>query len=522
MSAASSVKSVSASLLSKDLPHGFLAATAEATAKAPTFGDIRRGSYGQEGWNERVQMERRRSSASGGRPGVGRRGSSGLSDGSGKKMYRKGSSGTPGEVGENQGGLAVPFPTLAEEPTEAGRSIDGQRQSKDFAVVGPSEKAQIDPLDGNEKDIKAVPVGHSSSEEKRPHSEVREKHHNRGKKQEPAPHLLSARDRAHSSGYIPPPKIPWTTSTLVGTKAFLKWFITPFGFLVTIYGLNVVAWGGMLFLLLCNAAPAMCSPDLPSNGFDGCNDIGSPRRIWIEIDSQILNALFCVTGFGLVPWRFRDLWYLLRWRLCSEKRYGREQKLYGLRVLAGFHRNWFRLPGSDTLDELTPSEYERSINKNIPRADSPTSGASLEATNTPDKKNPGTTLDLPTSDPRLPLPLKKTPLPPLTSIRAPPTPLWKLDFFIWCQVWNTFFQICLSTFMWHMNRYERPPWSTGLFVALACGVAGVGGWVSFKEGKKVKRVEGVGDRGSEGPGEEAVDGHDLEMNRVRAERVGQK
>jgi len=24
-------------------------------------------------------------------------------------------------------------------------------------------------------------------------------------------------------------------------------------FVVTIYGLNVVAWGGMLFLLLCNA-----------------------------------------------------------------------------------------------------------------------------------------------------------------------------------------------------------------------------------------------------------------------------
>ncbi|KFY94778.1 hypothetical protein V498_03727 [Pseudogymnoascus sp. VKM F-4517 (FW-2822)] len=30
-----------------------------------------------------------------------------------------------------------------------------------------------------------------------------------------------------------------------------------------------------------------------------CDDINSPRRVWIEIDSQILNALFCVTGFGL-------------------------------------------------------------------------------------------------------------------------------------------------------------------------------------------------------------------------------
>ena len=42
-----------------------------------------------------------------------------------------------------------------------------------------------------------------------------------------------------------------------------------------------------------------------------------------------------------------------------------------------------------------------------------------------------------------------------------------------------------------MDRYARPPWSTGLFVALASIIAGVGGFVSFLEGNKVKRVEGV-------------------------------
>ncbi|KAF3360219.1 hypothetical protein VdG1_01179 [Verticillium dahliae VDG1] len=71
---------------------------------------------------------------------------------------------------------------------------------------------------------------------------------------------------------------------------------------IIIYCLNVVAWGGMIFLLLCNAAPAMCHPT--------CNDINSPRRIWIEIDSQILNALFCVMAFGLAPQRARDAWRL--------------------------------------------------------------------------------------------------------------------------------------------------------------------------------------------------------------------
>ena len=80
--------------------------------------------------------------------------------------------------------------------------------------------------------------------------------------------------------------------------------------------LNIVAWGGMLFLLLVNAAPAMCHPS--------CNDLYSPRRICtspnpflllitgIEIDSQILNALFCVTGIGLLPWRLRDGYLLLQ------------------------------------------------------------------------------------------------------------------------------------------------------------------------------------------------------------------
>lgn len=68
--------------------------------------------------------------------------------------------------------------------------------------------------------------------------------------------------------------------------------------------LNVVAWGGMLFLLLVEAAPAMCHPT--------CNDLYSARRIWVEIDSQILNALFCVTGLGLLPWRLRDTWLIVR------------------------------------------------------------------------------------------------------------------------------------------------------------------------------------------------------------------
>lgn len=287
--------------------------------------------------------------------------------------------------------------------------------------------------------------------------------------------LASRNKRVYSSGWRPPPKLPWTKSWMIGLKAFGKWFITPFGFFWTIYGLNVVAWGGMLFLLLCGAAPEMCWAPIGNGEYvRDCNHIDSARRIWLEIDSQILNALFCVTGFGLLPWRARDLYYLLRWRLCSKNKL-QEQKLYGLRRLAGFYTSWFRLPGSDTLSQLTLAEY----NAQTDNPSTPTNPAS-----------PALESNL-THDPRLPLPLSKTPPEPLTGIRAPPTALWKLDFYIWCNMWNTFFQACLCGVMWGLNRYDRPSWTTGFFIACACVVAGVGGVVAFKEGKKVKRVEGV-------------------------------
>jgi len=252
--------------------------------------------------------------------------------------------------------------------------------------------------------------------------------------------------------------------------SFWGWLHHPLNILILIYGLNVIAWGGMLFLLLCNASPAMCSHDVP----DGCNDINSPRRVWIERDSQILNALFCVTGFGLAPWRFRDLFWLLRWRLTREKKVGYVNKMRGLRVLAGIHSSWFRLPGSETMDELSKEEYLVQIGKDHAR----------EAYDMYEK-----------DDPRVPIwPKKLKTLPttiPLTGNRAPPTKLWILDFVIWFNVWNTFFQCCLCGFMWGMNRYRRPSWSTGLFVALACIVAGVAGVVMFRQGKAVKKIEGI-------------------------------
>jgi hypothetical protein len=206
---------------------------------------------------------------------------------------------------------------------------------------------------------------------------------------------------------------------------FGRWLLTPMGFAITIYGLNIIAWGGMLFLLLCNAAPQMCHPS--------CNDLYSSRRIWIEYDSQILNALFCVTGFGLFPWRARDLYLWCRWRLGLRKAIQRK----ALERLGEVHANWF----------------QKSIVLTLPQT-------------TTRNRHPGNE----------------------TAAHSTPTPNWKLDVVIWGNILNSVFQVCLAACMWVLNRFDRPSWTTGLLVALACVAAGIPGIIMWMEKKRIKKA----------------------------------
>lgn len=140
----------------------------------------------------------------------------------------------------------------------------------------------------------------------------------------------------------------------------------------------------MLFFLLLKAAPAMNYPT--------ADDDNSPRKKWLEISSQILNALFCVTGFGLAPWRFRDLyWYI---RAVNFKNQAAMLKL------AAQNKSWFRPPAWALQGEKAPETFTGQV--------------------------------------------------------APPTALWKLGFTIWMMVWNTFLQAVLCYFMWGYNRLDRP------------------------------------------------------------------
>jgi len=215
---------------------------------------------------------------------------------------------------------------------------------------------------------------------------------------------------------------------LHGLHAFWKFFITPTGFLITLYGINIVAWGAMLFFLELKAAPAMNHPS--------AGDINSPRKKWLEIDSQILNALFCVTGFGLAPWRFRDLWYLMRIRISKNQ--------HAMKKITEQNASWFRPPTwANQTGEATLEDGNR---------------AQMKAT--------------------------------ATGKVAPPTKLWKLDFVVWMMVLNTANQAVLSFFMWGYNRINRPGWATGTFIGVGCGVAMLAGLMSWWEARKVKRIEG--------------------------------
>lgn len=198
----------------------------------------------------------------------------------------------------------------------------------------------------------------------------------------------------------------------------------------------------MLFFLLLKAAPAMNHPS--------ADDDNSPRKIWLEIDSQILNALFCVTGFGLAPWRFRDWYWMVRVVHFHDK-----SAMYRLTQQ---NKGWFR--PAEEYEEAIAIEHEKDTVA-------------------------------------------------FNGVRAPPTPLWKLAFVIDMMVLNTALQAVLCYFMWGYNRIDRPGWATGkhqttvlavslvltwchlgTFIGLGCGSAMLAGLMSWWEGRKVKKIEG--------------------------------
>ncbi|KAL7007272.1 hypothetical protein EMMF5_003111 [Cystobasidiomycetes sp. EMM_F5] len=72
-------------------------------------------------------------------------------------------------------------------------------------------------------------------------------------------------------------------------RAFGKYVRTPLGCFITVYASLLTFWGAAWVLFLIGWLPA-----------------GDRQAYFVEICDQILVALFCITGLGLIPFRIRD------------------------------------------------------------------------------------------------------------------------------------------------------------------------------------------------------------------------
>ncbi|CAG7946757.1 unnamed protein product [Penicillium nalgiovense] len=215
------------------------------------------------------------------------------------------------------------------------------------------------------------------------------------------------------------PKGSWTDAFKKAAIAAWRFILTPTGLFILVYGLNVVAWGAMLFFLLLNVGSMS----------------KERKEIWIEIDSQILNALFCLTSWGLAPWRIRDTYWLVMWHFGSAKT---SQK--SITQLAKRNSSWYRMRDSNS--------EESSCDK---------------------------------------MAVRET----LTGRIAPPTKTWKMDFVVINMLLNSLFQVGMAAFMWAYNRHTRPAYGVALFIGLGCFSSLLAGIMSWWEGRKVKLIEGA-------------------------------
>lgn len=213
------------------MPLGFFQASGQVVSSAPSLKDIQTGNLDGDGWS-----------------GVGQRRNS--------VAWKAGD----GQVLEN----------IALQRSDTGLSI-----SRRYSVAQPPileepkkgiKRAGTTPVDNKIDEKKAIDSsGNGLLEAKREAvlgenaiSEAGDS--SMGKADVVAPHDPSV---PYPNGYQFPPKHTKMQSVRIGLKAYWRFLWTWFGFLLTIYALNIVAWGGMLFLVLIGGAPAsMFSPYL--------------------------------------------------------------------------------------------------------------------------------------------------------------------------------------------------------------------------------------------------------------------
>ncbi|KAL5508277.1 hypothetical protein ACEPAH_5896 [Sanghuangporus vaninii] len=235
-------------------------------------------------------------------------------------------------------------------------------------------------------------------------------------------HVLSKRDKVRR--------------ILRGVWAFVK---TPLGIVTAIYGFLVVFWGAAIVLFLLKWI------DLNNSVQQG---------FWVEVTSQIENALFTVTGIGLIPWRIVDTYRILR--------------IWHYKKLTRKLRKKANLPELFDEDDLPDPIYD----PNYVHVLTEKQERDLHHQQRQFAKSQ-------------------------TWYRAHGTPTHRAFpigtalAICCCNDGNSICQIVLCGTMWGLDRFDRPAWSTGLLIpaAFLCGIAAA--VLIWRGGAKTKRTKEI-------------------------------
>ncbi|KDR83644.1 hypothetical protein GALMADRAFT_56550 [Galerina marginata CBS 339.88] len=224
--------------------------------------------------------------------------------------------------------------------------------------------------------------------------------------------------------------------TLMGVWSFLK---TPMGIITGIYGFLVVFWGAAIVIFLARII-----------NFHNPNTQG----FWIEVSSQVETGLFTVTSIGLIPFRALDTYRV--WKIWRYK-----QKTIKLRKKAG-------LPQLFDVDDLPDPIYDPNFVHVLTEAEQ-------EDLHRQQRKfqYSQTWYRAHGTDTHRAFPINMA--------------LW----ICFLNDGNSIFQVFLCGTMWSLNRFERPPWTTGILIpgSFLCGIGAA--VMIWRGGERTKRVDEV-------------------------------
>ncbi|KAI5481126.1 hypothetical protein MNV49_005561 [Pseudohyphozyma bogoriensis] len=286
-----------------------------------------------------------------------------------------------------------------------------------------------------------------------------------------------------------------------GCVTFLK---TPIGVCALFYMILVVLAGGSLVLMLM----------IPFNSYR--------KKLWIEIDSQILTGLFTITSLLPLPWRVKD-WYNITVISHYARVTAKRRAKLGLKPLRDkndlpdpANAEFWVGPGGvkmtgDKTPAVTPVPHPKKKKKakdsatpeNVERVDELSKAesglgmsggkgeGSLETAGPPDESLEEVVLT-PKEEERLRrcqirFAKSQTWYRPHTSPTHHASPIkWAIWYTI-AMIGNSIFQAMLCGVMWGLDRWERPAWTTGCLIPLSFGCGIAAAVIVWQVGVKTKR-----------------------------------